>query len=167
LILKELDARVEIQEDARVMVDSLMVQWELICALLGSPDARIRQYTCKVLRIVASHESPSLVLDACQRFAFLLRCLQHFFLHDTYCSWDQSDEDTEVRESALSAIVKISESPGGAQAISDIKMWEFFPELLDPSNAIMYRFTRSILGNLAVYQVTLLKVANSRFLHGF
>jgi hypothetical protein len=110
LILKELDARVEIREDARVMVDSLMVQWDLICALLGSSDARIRQYTCKILRMVASHESTSLVLDACQRFAFLLRCLQHFFLHDTYCSWDQSDEDTEVRESMLySGLPKVTE----------------------------------------------------------
>ncbi|KAJ7884419.1 armadillo-type protein [Mycena leptocephala] len=131
LILKDLDVRLEIKEDAGVMVDSLMAQWDLLRTLLGSSDARIRQYTCA-----------SNIFFSMTRIA-------------------QSDEDTEVRESALSAIVKISESPGGAQAISDIKMWEVFPELLDPSNAIMYRFTRSILGNLAVYQVTLLRVANS------
>ncbi|KAJ7884413.1 armadillo-type protein [Mycena leptocephala] len=145
LILKDLDVRLEIKEDAGVMVDSLMAQWDLLRTLLGSSDARIRRYTCKVLRMVASHKLTPLVLDACQRFAFLL-----------------SDEDTEARESALYAIVKISESPGGAQAISDIKIWEYFSELLDPSNSIMYQFTCSILRNLAVYQVALSRAADSR-----
>jgi hypothetical protein len=75
LILKELTVRAKVQEDATTMLDSFLVEWDLVVGLLGSSDSQIRRYTGNVLGALVSstHESTPLVLDACQRIVSLLR----------------------------------------------------------------------------------------------
>ncbi|KAF7362692.1 hypothetical protein MVEN_00618500 [Mycena venus] len=67
-----------------------------------------------------------------------------------------SDEDIEVRESALHAVARISGTQEGAQAVDDTKIWEYFPEHLDSSNYEIRRCMCSILGNLSDFLVGML-----------
>ncbi|KAJ7866151.1 armadillo-type protein [Mycena leptocephala] len=113
LILKEFAVRAEVRGDATTMLDSFLVEWDLVVELLSSSDSQIRRYTSNVLGALVSsmHESTPLVLDVCQRIVSLL-----------------SDNDIEIRESALHAVAKIAETPDGARAVRDLKVWEYLPE---------------------------------------
>ncbi|KAJ7029423.1 hypothetical protein C8F04DRAFT_1288280, partial [Mycena alexandri] len=108
LILEELSNRAEgNNDDALVVVASLLSpdQSELVTELLDSIDGQIRRCMCKLLGNLAS----------------------------AYQSWDfkisarivdlTSDLDIEVRESALHALTKISDSPYGAEAVRDAKIF--------------------------------------------
>ncbi|KAJ7892648.1 hypothetical protein B0H13DRAFT_2038131 [Mycena leptocephala] len=101
-ILEELSTRAEVDnEDARVVVESLVSQSDLVTELLlDSTDARIRRYMCKLLGSLTSAYQSSWDLKICARIVDLT-----------------SDLDIEVRESALHAIAKISDSPYGAEAL--------------------------------------------------
>ncbi|KAJ7864184.1 hypothetical protein B0H13DRAFT_2069630 [Mycena leptocephala] len=106
-ILEELSTRAEVDnEDARVVVESLVSQSDLVTELLlDSTDARIRRYMCKLLGSLTSAYQSSWDLKICARIVDLT-----------------SDLDIEVRESALHAIAKISDSPYGAEAVRDAKI---------------------------------------------
>ncbi|KAJ7829230.1 armadillo-type protein [Mycena leptocephala] len=112
LILKELTVRAEVHEDATTMLDSFLVEWDLVVELLGSSDSQTRR-----------------------------------------------DDDIEVRESALHAVAKITETPDGARAVRDLKVWEYLPESaehLDFSRPQMEQSWCSILSNLANYAIEVL-----------
>jgi hypothetical protein len=78
LILKELNIRIESEEEARVVADSLVLQGNLVSALLDSTDARIREYTCNIVATLASYESTPWALAACTDIVSLLRFVQQF-----------------------------------------------------------------------------------------
>lgn len=85
------------------------------------------------------------------------------FILRLYCSRYHSDDDIEVRESALHAVAKITEKPDGARAVGNAKVWEYLPEHLDFSNSQMEQSWSSILSNLANYGVEVLGMEASRW----
>jgi hypothetical protein len=81
LILKELE------QEACVVVQALVLQWDLVAELLQSPDLRIRQYTCNILRTLAtSYDSTSWGTEVSACIVSLLRCVM-IVLCDSYLSW--------------------------------------------------------------------------------
>ncbi|KAF7362690.1 hypothetical protein MVEN_00618300 [Mycena venus] len=137
MILKELATRAKGEKDARIMVQAIVLQWQLIVKFLDSSDPQVRLYTCSILGTLASYyDSTTWALGICPRIVSLL-----------------SDEDMEVRDSALHAIVQLSETPDGAQAVRDTKIWEYFPVNLDSSNSQIRGYICTILVNLSNYQV--------------
>lgn len=74
-ILEELSTRAEVDnEDARVVVESLVSQSDLVTELLlDSTDARIRRYMCKLLGSLTSAYQSSWDLKICARIVDLTR----------------------------------------------------------------------------------------------
>jgi hypothetical protein len=80
------------------------------------------------------------------------------FIFRVYCSRHHSDDDIEIRESAVHAVAKITETPG-TWAVRDLKVWEYLPESaehLDFSSPQMEQSWCSILSNLANYAIEVL-----------
>ncbi|KAJ7875438.1 armadillo-type protein [Mycena leptocephala] len=142
LILKELEMRVESEQDALMVVQSLVVQLDLVAELLDSSDTRIRHHMCSILGTLASlSDSTSWVVEVCPRIVSLI-----------------SGNDIEVRQAALYAVARISETPHGVQALGATKIWKYFPKRLDSSNSEVRQFIVTILRNLSHYEVASLRV---------
>ncbi|KAJ7611548.1 armadillo-type protein [Mycena polygramma] len=86
-----------------------------------------------------------------------------FFLSLTSIADVQSDENTEVRECAFLAFLKISKSRQGLHAVERTKIWDHFPEHLSSLSSVIHQITWNILTNLAVHAVDSLAVEGSRF----
>ncbi|KAJ7748959.1 hypothetical protein B0H16DRAFT_898093 [Mycena metata] len=129
-ILNELTGRAEGKNDACVVAQSLLQDFELVGELLDS-NSRLRAYTCNLLGTLASWYEPE-ILETTVSLA--------------------SDVDTKVRQSALYALAKIVESPAGAQAIRETKMWDHFPPDLAPIEPRIRELGYKILTTSAVHE---------------
>ncbi|KAJ7015944.1 armadillo-type protein [Mycena alexandri] len=105
LVLAELSERAKIEQNAFVLVEFLRVEGALFDELLRSPAAKVKKYACVFIGSLASHKSTrdttfKLFGELCPQIAKQLR-----------------DQDLYVRDAALFALIKISISPDGVEAI--------------------------------------------------
>ncbi|KAJ7038591.1 armadillo-type protein [Mycena alexandri] len=143
-VLNELNTRVQQEKDARV-VQSLVLEWDLVADLLNSSDPGVRRDTCNLLgTIAASYAAETWSSGVCGRIVPKIVSLL-------------SDVDTKVRESAAYAAAKISKSPAGAHAVGAAKIWDHFPEHLN--SVLWVRIPHDmIVQNLVAYAVALLGI---------
>ncbi|KAJ7926258.1 armadillo-type protein [Mycena leptocephala] len=143
LVLKELDTRATAeQEDACSIVDSLVVEPDLVSELLESPHPAIRRSTCWLFTHLAGHKSATVAfLPLGVRLVPLLQ-----------------DPDTSVIESALFALWVISEVPDGARAVVEAQAVEHVSQLLHSSHDKFRRWTCGMLGTLARHDSTIMAV---------
>ncbi|KAJ7457565.1 armadillo-type protein [Mycena galericulata] len=116
LVLAELSERAKIEQNAFVLVDFLTVEEALLDELFQSPVVKVKAYTCVLIGNLASHKSTrdtTVLFEPCSRIVRLLR-----------------DPDYYVRDAALFALIKISISPDGVQAIIKAQTLEFAANLL-------------------------------------
>ncbi|KAJ7761703.1 armadillo-type protein [Mycena metata] len=105
LVLAELSERAKIEQNAFVLMEFLRVEGALFDELLQSPAAKVKKYACVFIGTLASHKSTrdttfKLFGELCPQIAKQLR-----------------DQDSYVRDAALFALIKISISPDGVEAI--------------------------------------------------
>ncbi|KAJ7723917.1 armadillo-type protein [Mycena metata] len=140
LVLKELDRRARDDAgDARALIDSLAMEWDLLESLLSSPYPAIRSSTCWIFGHLASRESsatPMLNLKPCERLLPLLL----------------EDENSAVVESALFALWGFTEFAEGARAIVSSGQLERILNLLDSPGEKIRRWLCGMLGNLVRHE---------------
>ncbi|KAJ7432434.1 armadillo-type protein [Mycena latifolia] len=144
-ILIELQARVEDDNDADAVGDSLVLH--LADELLSSPDAEVRKPMCRILAILARRETTApaiLSRNLCLRFVSLL--------HDT---------DVEVIKNAVQGLRSLSNWPDGAQAAVDANLLHSLAELLDSPNGEIRASTFDMLEELARLPATSTAVLHS------
>ncbi|KAJ7753004.1 armadillo-type protein [Mycena metata] len=138
LVLKELDRRARDDAgDARALIDSLAMEWDLLESLLSSPYPAIRSSTCWIFGHLASRESsatPMLNLKPCERLLPL------------------QDENSAVVESALFALWGFTEFAEGARAIVSSGQLERVLKLLDSPVEKIRRWLCGMLGNLVRHE---------------
>ncbi|KAJ6592638.1 armadillo-type protein [Mycena capillaripes] len=143
LILRELDTRAGVsEEDAQAIAESFSLEWDLVAELVSSSDSQTRELADNLLRTLASCKSHALSrsFEVCTWVKAFLRV-----------------EDAGVREAALQAVAKITESPEGAQVLGDTDILAYLPSL-DFSNSRFRLLTRIIVRNLTDYEVDQLKL---------
>ncbi|KAF8202693.1 armadillo-type protein [Mycena galopus ATCC 62051] len=144
LILKELDTRVQIQEEART-IQTFVLEQELAVQLLDSRDARIRHYTCNIFgSLAATYDSGTWGSEICARIVSLLR-----------------DADTMVQASAVRCTARISETSDGVQAIGTTIIWEYLSEHPESDDLQTRQFLSKLLRNLADYDFMTLRIVES------
>ncbi|KAF7347343.1 hypothetical protein MVEN_01490000 [Mycena venus] len=89
LILKELNIRIGSEDEALVVAQSFALQRSLVFALLDSPDARLREYTCEIVRALASsYELSPRPLEA---YTEIVSLLSDNNIQSLYSWWSDSN----------------------------------------------------------------------------
>ncbi|KAJ6545631.1 armadillo-type protein [Mycena capillaripes] len=104
-----------------------------VADLLSSPNESVRQWTCKMLRILERHETTT--SPTVEHLVSLLR-------------------NPTVSESAAATLYWIVRSPKGAQAAVNANVLEWMAELLSSPNASVRGWPREILRELARHKTT-------------
>ncbi|KAJ7831486.1 armadillo-type protein [Mycena leptocephala] len=131
-ILVELRTRVESEDEARAVTDSLGLH--LIGELLGSPDAEVRRAMCWILEGLAHHETTTRAA-----MEYLVSLLS---------------ENLKTIESAAETLYRICGSFQGAQAAVDANVLEYVAKLLESLNEEVRKWMCNMLEELARHEIT-------------
>ncbi|KAJ7852428.1 armadillo-type protein [Mycena leptocephala] len=131
-ILVQLRTRVESEDEARAVTDSLGLH--LIGDLLGSPDAEVRRAMCWILEGLAHHQTTTRAA-----MEYLVSLLS---------------ENLKTIESAAETLYRICGSFQGAQAAVDANVLEYVAKLLESLNEEVRKWTCNMLEELARHEIT-------------
>jgi hypothetical protein len=150
LILKELNARIEADEDSAWVVEQVLVREPCCVAkLLDSSDARIWCYTCKILVALGLYWD-NWVPPSLTRIVDLLRCVcQHISQEKTLIIFSRDEDDDDIRTGAIQILCRVSRSLDGARAVGSTDFLKYVPSLLE--FATIRLLTRETLDDLAFH----------------
>ncbi|KAJ6585860.1 armadillo-type protein [Mycena capillaripes] len=143
-ILRELENRARSESEASMIVESPVLA--KVLKLLESPNADIRNKTCRLVLNLTSYEptvSVILELNPCVALVSLLR--ESSFI---------SDEYPQVVEQAIQSLATAAHKQDGTHAVIQATAQDHALELLESPNPVVREWTCRLVQNLAHYEPT-------------